>query len=251
MSFTNSKLVAYTKLSPNHSGARKNKIDTITIHHMAGNLTVETCGSVFQNTKRQASSNYGVGTDGRIGLYVDEANRSWASSSAENDNRAVTIEVANCGGAPNWPVSEKAYAALIELLADICRRNGIAKLIWGSSKADRVGHKNGCNMTIHQDFAATVCPGPYLMGKMGEIARDVNAKLGTGTVQTAAAPVSAVPYTVRVTEASLPIRKGPGMTYASTQCIKPGVYTIVEENCGFGRLKSGAGWIALAGVKKV
>lgn len=172
---SNSTLISYTKLSPHHSGQRTHAIDTITIHHMAGDLSVETCGQVFQTKK--ASASYGIGSDGRIALYVDEANRSWASSSAANDHRAVTIEVANCSGAPDWPVSEKAYAALIELLADICRRNGIARLVWSNSKDDRVNHENGCNMTVHQDFAATACPGPYLLGRMEDIAKKVNTRL--------------------------------------------------------------------------
>ena len=135
---SNSPLVVYTKLSPNHSGKRTKKIDTITIHCMAGNCSVETCGNLFANSARQASSNYGIGTDGRIALYVDEANRSWCTSSNANDQRAVTIEVANNGGAPDWPVSAKAYAALLDLVTDICKRNGIKRLVWSPSKNARV-----------------------------------------------------------------------------------------------------------------
>ena len=98
MAYTNSSLVTYKKLSPNRNSPRNHKIDTITIHCMAGNLTVETCGNLFAASSRQASSNYGIGSDGRIALYVEEKDRSWASSNAANDNRAVTIEVANDGG---------------------------------------------------------------------------------------------------------------------------------------------------------
>lgn len=249
---SNSLLVNYTKLSPMHSGKRNHSIDTITIHHMAGNLSVETCGRVFQTNR--ASANYGIGSDGRIALYVDEANRSWASSSAANDHRAVTIEIANCGGAPDWLVGQKAYATLIELVADICKRNGIEKLVWSGNKSDRINHRNGCNMTVHQDFMATACPGPYLMSKMPQIAADVNAKLGvTNTTTASSQPVQTAkfPYTVRVKNTGLPIRMGPGMTYASSAYIQPGVYTIVEESNGFGKLKSGAGWIALNSVTKL
>ena len=116
---SNSKLISYTRLSPNCNSPRNNKIDTITIHHMAGNLTVEQCGALFASPAREVSSNYGIGTDGRIALYVDEANRSWCSSSPANDNRAITIEVANDGGDPDWHVSDKALAALINLCVDI------------------------------------------------------------------------------------------------------------------------------------
>lgn len=175
---SDSKLVSYTLISPNCNSPRNRKIDTITIHHMAGNLTVEDCGRVFQNWKREASSNYGIGTDGRIALYVHEADRAWTSSSPSNDHRAITIEVANDGGAEtNWHVSDKALASLIDLLVDICKRNGIAKLVWSDKKDDRVHHRNGCNMTVHRDFAATLCPGPYLYSKHPWIAAQVNARL--------------------------------------------------------------------------
>lgn len=174
---SNSPLVSYTKLSPNHSGKRNHVIDTITIHCMAGNASVETCGALFANPSRKASSNYGIGSDGRIALYVDEANRSWCSSSSSNDNRAITIEVANNGGAPDWPVSNKAYAALLDLVTDICKRNGIKKLVWSTNKNDRINHKNGCNMTIHRDFSNKSCPGDYLYNRHGQIAAEVNKRL--------------------------------------------------------------------------
>lgn len=174
---SNSPLVNYTKLSPNHSGKRNHAIDTITIHCMAGNASVETCGALFANPSRKASSNYGIGSDGRIALYVDEANRSWCSSSSSNDNRAITIEVANNGGAPDWPVSNKAYAALLDLVTDICKRNGIKKLVWSTNKNDRINHKNGYNMTIHRDFSNKSCPGDYLYNRHGQIAAEVNKRL--------------------------------------------------------------------------
>lgn len=173
---SNSPLVSYTKLSPNHSGKRNHVIDTITIHCMAGNASVETCGALFANPSRKASSNYSIGSDGRIALYVDEANRSWCTSSAFNDNRAVTIEVANNGGAPDWPVSDKAYAALLDLVTDICKRNGIKKLLWKGDKS-LIGQVNKQNMTVHRWFAAKACPGDYLYNRHGQIAAEVNKRL--------------------------------------------------------------------------
>lgn len=175
---SDSKLVSCIMISPNCHHPRNHKIDTITIHHMAGNLTVETCGQLFQRQSREASSNYGIGTDGRIGLYVHEEDRAWTSGSPANDHRAITIEVANDGGQEtNWHVSEKAMASLIDLLVDVCRRNDIKKLVWSDSKEDRVNHRNGCNMTVHRDFQATACPGPYLYNKQGWIAEQVNKRL--------------------------------------------------------------------------
>lgn len=164
---SNSPLVDYVRISPHKNSPRKYAIDKITIHHMAGNLSVEACGNVFQTKK--ASSNYGIGSDGRVGLYCNESDRSWCSSSGENDHRSVTIECANNSGAPNWTVSDKAYKKLIELCVDICKRNGIKQLNW-------TGDARG-NLTIHKFFAATACPGPYLEARMPQIAKEVNERL--------------------------------------------------------------------------
>lgn len=170
---SNSPLVTYTKISSHKTSPRESKISKITIHHMAGNLSVETCGNVFQGT-RECSSNYGVSTDGKVGLYVDEKDRSWASSSSVNDNMAVTIEVADDGGADtNWHVSDVALAKTIELCADICSRNGIKSLNW-------TGDTSG-NLTVHRMFKATTCPGEYLLSKMSYIASEVNKQLGVST----------------------------------------------------------------------
>lgn len=173
---SNSPLINYTRLSPNHSGRRNHVIDTISIHCMAGDASVETCGALFADPSRKASSNYGIGSDGRIALYVDEANRSWCTSSASNDHRAITIEVANNGGAPDWPVSGKAYSALLDLLTDICRRNDIKELLWKGDKS-LIGQVDKQNMTVHRWFAAKACPGNYLYNRHGEIAAEVNRRL--------------------------------------------------------------------------
>lgn len=133
---------------------------------MAGNLTVETCGNIFASSAREASANYGIGSDGRVGLYVEEKNRSWASANRENDMMAVTIEVANDGGAPDWHVSDVAIAKLIDLCVDICKRNGIEKLNY-------TGDTRG-NVTRHNMFVPTSCPGPYLQSKFPYIVSEVN-----------------------------------------------------------------------------
>lgn len=162
---SNSPLVDFTSISPNSSNPRKGKITKITIHHTAGKICVEAMGSVFKPKTRKASANYGVDSDGRVGMYVEEKNRAWTSSSPENDHVAVTIEVSNDGGA-NWHVSDKALQKTIELCADICKRNGIEKLNF-------TGDKTG-NLTMHKYFAATGCPGPYLESKFPYIAEEVN-----------------------------------------------------------------------------
>lgn len=181
---SNSPLVNYTKISPNKSSPRNHKIDTVTIHCVVGQCSVETLGNVFAPTSRRASSNYGIGYDGRIGMYVEEKDRSWCSSNAANDNRAITIEVASDTKEP-YAVNAKAYAALIDLLVDICKRNGIKALVWSTNKADRVNHKNGCNMTVHRDYANKSCPGTYLYERHAQIASEVNKRLGSTNIKPA------------------------------------------------------------------
>ena len=169
---SNSKLVNHIHISPNRTSPRRNRIDRITIHHMAGNLTVETCGNVFAPRRRQASSNYGIGSDGRVGMYVEEKDRAWTSSSGANDHRAVTIEVADNVIGNGWGCSNAAMSKLILLCADICRRNGINRLTY-------TGNTNG-NLTLHKWFAATDCPGAFLERMMPTIANEVNHLLVSG-----------------------------------------------------------------------
>lgn len=259
MSYTNSPLVSYTKISPNRTPNRNHAIDTITIHCVVGQCSVETLGQVFAPTSRQASSNYGIGADGRVGMYVEEKDRSWCSSSASNDNRAVTIEVASDTTHP-YKVNDKAYAALIELVADICKRNGIKELKWKADKS-LIGKVDQQNMTVHRWFANKSCPGDYLYNLHGDIAKKVNAKLGVVTdtsepAKTETAVKSNVPYKVRIKIPNLRIRSGAGTNYAAKGFIAPGVYTIVEEATGtgatkWGKLKSGAGWVSLDYCTKV
>lgn len=162
--------------SPNHSGRRTKPIDVLTIHCMDGNLTVESCGAWFKQRRAAASSNYGVDSHGRIGGYVPEEYRSWASSSKENDQRAITIEVANIAGGPEYPVSAAAMESLIALCTDVCRRNNIKELLW---KADNtlLWRVDLQNMTVHRWFAKKACPGEYLYSRMGMIADAVNKRL--------------------------------------------------------------------------
>lgn len=210
---SNSPLVDYTRISPNKNSPRNHKIDTITIHCVVGQCTVETLGNIFAPTSRQASSTYGVGTDGKIGMYVEEKDRSWCSSSAANDNRAVTIEVASDTKHP-YAVNDRAFAALLDLVTDICKRNGIKKLVWSTKKADRMNHKNGCNMTVHRDYANKSCPGDYLYNRHGEIAAEVNRRLGvTDTAPDAGAGQGVTVYTVKKGDTLSAIAAKHGTTY--------------------------------------
>jgi len=173
---SNSPLVSYTKISPNKTSPRKHTIDTVTIHCVVGQCSVETLGEIFKPTSKQASCNYGVGPDGRIGMYVEEKDRSWCSSNRDNDDRAITIEVASDTTHP-YAVTDAAYSSLINLLTDICKRNNISELKWKADKS-LIGQVDKQNMTVHRWFANKVCPGDYLYNRHGQIAKEVNARLG-------------------------------------------------------------------------
>lgn len=211
---SNSPLVSYTKISPNKNSPRNHAIDTITIHCVVGQCSVETLGNIFAPTSREASSNYGIGYDGKIGMYVEEKDRSWCSSNAANDNRAITIEVASDTSEP-YAVNAKAYAALIDLVTDICKRNGIKKLVWSTNKNERVNHLNGCNMTVHRDYANKSCPGTYLYERHGDIAKQVNARLGATSDTT----TPSIPSTPTKVKAGDVIKLKSGATYISGQSI--------------------------------
>lgn len=325
----NSPLVSYTKISPNRTSPRIHAIDTITIHCVVGQLTAKgilnTSRFVNYDAQRGASCNYAVGCDGSIGLGVEEKDRSWCSSNAENDNRAITIEVASDTTHP-YAVRDAAYKSLINLLVDICVRNNIKKLLWKGDKS-LIGQPDKQNMTVHRWFANKSCPGEYLYSRHSKIAAEVNERLGYYFKDTTTVPKvtfkagdlvsltvdaryyngvdvptwvckkdwyvksvsgdrvvidksedgrhainSAInakylrmvkaktdlPYMVHITIPDLNIRCGPGTNYAKTgDYTGKGVFTITEvqngkgSTAGWGKLKSGAGWISLDYASKV
>ena len=196
---SNSSLVNMTMLSPNHSGHRNQPITKIAIHHTAGAISAATIGQIFRPTSRQASCNYGIGNDNKIVLCVDEANRSWCTSSSWCDNRAVTIEVANSANGGNWPVSDRTLATLIDLVTDICRRNGIRNCTY-------TGGKDGV-LQKHEWYANTNCPGPYLGSKFSYIASEVNKRLSGNSSSSGGASTSSL-YRVRKTWSDVKSQKG-------------------------------------------
>ena len=314
MAYTNSSLVSYTKLSPNHSGQRTHSIDRITPHCVVGQCSVETLGSIFLPTSRQASCNYGIGVDGRVGMYVEEKNRSWCSSSSANDQRAVTIECASDTTEP-YAFKDVVYQKLITLCVDICKRNGKSKLLWLGDKDKTLSYEPKSYemvLTVHRWFANKSCPGNWMYARMGDLAEKVTAQLGgssgsTGTevallyrvrktwedsksqkgaykilanakkcadanpgykvfdstgnvvyTSSSTEETSDVPFKVKVSISDLNIRKGAGTDYDRTgKFTGIGVFTIVEvksgkgSTAGWGRLKSGAGWISLDYAEKI
>lgn len=172
-------MISYTKLSPNNSGKRTMNIDRITPHCVVGQCSVETLGEIFSNTSRNASSNYGIGADGRVGLYVPENKRSWCSSSAANDQRAVTIECASDTNEP-YTMNDAVYKTLVKLCVDICKRNSKTVLLWLGDKEKTLAYSPESNemvLTVHRWFANKSCPGNWLYSRLGSLAATVTKEL--------------------------------------------------------------------------
>lgn len=250
MAYTNSSLVSYTKLSPNHSGQRTHSIDRITPHCVVGQCSIETLGNIFYPTSRQASCQYGIGSDGRIGMYVEEKNRSWCSSSNENDQRAITIECASDTTEP-YAMNSKVYDALIKLCVDICKRNGKKKLIWLGDKDKTINYAPKSDemvITVHRWFANKSCPGDWLYARLGDLAAKVTENLNDAAISDKVTPdkiYPETPFMVRVIINDLNYRSEPSMNGKIKGQTGIGTFTITEVKNGWGRLKSGVGWIYL------
>ena len=255
---SNSSLVTCTVKSPNHSGARTHSIDRITPHCVVGQLSASSIGGCFTSPSRQASCNYGIGTEGGVCLIVDEANRSWCSSSSANDQRAVTIECASDKTHP-YAFNSTVYNKLVDLCVDICQRNGKKKLIWIADKDKALAYNpksDEMQLTVHRWFANKSCPGDWLYNRLGELASTVTSKLGgSSTPVTPSAPKEenknfpTTPFMVRVLVSDLNIRKQPKMGDNVVGQTGKGSFTIVKVTDGWGLLKSYAdkenGWIYL------
>lgn len=250
MGYTNSSMVAYTKLSPNHSGQRTHSIDRISPHCVVGQCTAEGLGDWFAKSSTQASSNYGIDRNGRVGLYVEEKNRSWCTSSNANDQRAITIECAS-GTTEPYIMNNTVYETLIKLCTDICKRNGKKKLLWFADKDKSLNYTPKSDemvITVHRWFANKSCPGNWLYARLGDVAARVTANLG-GKDKTDDVKVDvkypATPFTVRVIINNLNYRSEPSMNGRVNGQTGIGTFTIMEVKNGWGRLKSGVGWIWL------
>ncbi len=232
MAYTNSSLVAYTNLSPNHSGQRTHSIDRITPHCVVGQLTAESICGCFTSATRQASCNYGIGTDGRVSLCVEEKNRSWCSSSSSNDQRAITIECASDKTEP-YAMNNAVYATLIKLCTDICKRNGKTKLLWFADKDKTLNYSPKSDemvITVHRWFANKSCPGDWLYARLGDLAAKVTAALGGSTESPSTEKT--VWYRVRKTWADSKSQLGAYKVLANAKAkadANPG-YAVFDEN---------------------
>ena len=260
MKTSNSPLVSFKKLSPNHSGLRTHKIDTITPHCIVGHLSLQSLGNVFSSKTRKASSNYGIDDAGNIGMYVEEKNRSWCSSSNTNDQRAVTIEIASDTTHP-YKITDEALQGLITLCVDICKRNNMPKLLWAPTKA-LIGKTDKQNITLHRWFSTKACPGDYIISKLEYVATEVNKQLIPKKIikpklivptKVAASPGE---YLVKITKETYR-RKGPGMNCSVIGLLRPNeVHTIVDLSTGYdfvkwGKLKNDLGWILVKDYSQV
>lgn len=251
---SNSPLVSCVCISPNKTSPRNHVIDTITIHCVVGQLSAESIGSCFDKKSANASCNYGIGKDGRIVMCVEEKDRSWCSSSASNDHRAITIECASDKKDP-YAINSDVYHSLIDLCVDICKRNNIPELRWKADKS-LIGHPEEQNMTVHCWFKNKTCPGPYIYNRLGRIASEVNTRLKNESV-TPGEKIK-MNFKVKVETPNLNIRSGPGTNYKKTGAHTGiGVFTIdtVEDGSGsktgWGHLLSDAGWISLDFAKRI
>lgn len=218
---SNSNLVSYTRISPNKNSPRNHAIDRISIHCVVGQCTAERIGEIFAPESREASSNYGIGLDGRIGMYVEEKDRSWCTSSGANDHRAVTIEVASDTAHP-YAVKAAAFSALLDLCADICKRNGKKRLLWFGDKEKTLAYTPKADemvLTVHRWFANKACPGEYLYSRHDAIAAEVTKRLNEiissapSAPSTPAVPSQEMVHTVQKGETLSSIAKKYGTTY--------------------------------------
>lgn len=247
MTFTNSPLVSKVHLSTKYN-PRTQKISKITIHHAAGVISFDNLLNYVATVGRDMSANY-ILSGGKLGLVVEEKNRAWTSSSAWNDQRAVTIEVANSSKGGNWPISDADLNMLIKWCADVCKRNGIPKLYYD-------GTKNG-SLTFHEMYANTNCPGPYIKSKVNYICSEVNKLIGAKSPTTASTKVTDTPTTKTSTGNQYQVVTTVyGYTSASDAIsdkdrkvtVKPGTYYIYNETSSavnVTKTKSSPGaWIA-------
>lgn len=233
MAYTNSSMVSYTKLSPNHSGQRTHSIDRITPHCVVGQLSAESICGCFTSPSRQASCNYGIGTDGKVSLCVEEKNRSWCSSSNANDQRAVTIECASDKTEP-YAMNSKVYDSLIKLCTDICKRNGKKKLLWLGDRNKVLNYTPKSDemvLTVHRWFANKSCPGGWLYARLGDLAAKVTAALGSPSEPKPASNKKQL-YRVRKTWTDSKSQKGAFSVLANAKkCVDSNKgYSVFDEN---------------------
>jgi len=252
MGYTNSPLVDCVKMSPNHSGKRTHRIDHITPHCVVGQCSAERIGDCFP-AGREASCNYGIGYDGRVCLIVDEANRSWCTSSNANDQRAITIECAS-DSTHQYAFKDACYKKLVKLCIDICQRNGIKKMLWINNKEKALNYEPKAGegiFTVHRWYANKSCPGDWMYNRMGQLCDEVNAGLNGGSYNPPEQG-AVVNYQAKViADDGLNCRIQPYVANNNLIMTYPAgtILTITKEQNGWGY--TGTGWVSLDYVEKI
>ena len=252
MGYTNSPLVDCVKMSPNHSGKRTHRIDRITPHCVVGQCSAERIGDCFP-AGREASCNYGIGYDGRVCLIVDEANRSWCTSSNANDQRAITIECASDSTHP-YAFKDACYKKLVKLCIDICQRNGIKKMLWINNKEKALNYEPKAGegiFTVHRWYANKSCPGDWMYNRIGQLCDEVNAGLNGGSYNPPEQG-AVVNYQAKViADDGLNCRIQPYVANNNLIMTYPAgtILTITKEQNGWGY--TGTGWVSLDYVEKI
>lgn len=233
-----SPLTVDTSLSPNHSGTRTKPITRITPHCIVGQCTVERCKTLFP-AGRNASSNYCISKDGKVVGIVSEKNRSWCTSSNENDQKAITIECSSDNTSP-YAFTDACYNTLVDLCVDICKAYGKTKLIWIADKNTALSYSpksDEMQLTVHMWYANKACPGPWLMARMDKLAATVTSRLGgtsttTTTATTTTTTASGTLYRVRKSWADKKSQLGAyrSLENAKKMADKNSGYYVFDEN---------------------
>ncbi|MCM1219442.1 MAG: N-acetylmuramoyl-L-alanine amidase [Lachnospiraceae bacterium] len=216
-------LATYRLLERNYSSRKGNTISKITIHHCAGNLSINTIYNMFNSTNQEASANYFIDCKGYVYCLVNEEFRAWTSGSFDNDSKAITIECANCSGEPEWEISSHTYQSLINLCADICDRYNITPTFDDTPNS---------SFTLHYMFQATACPGKFIREHMSQIISDVKEKLNISTETTTNIDLSDIKLYVNDVETNTWVSK---LLPAEIIC-KNGMYALAIQ-CSRGHFK--------------
>lgn len=219
--------VNYKKLS-------NRKIQYLVIHYVGATGSAEANCKYFKDVYRGASAHYFIGHDGDVWQCVEDKDvafhcgaTSYKHTYCRNDN-SIGIELCCRKRASNntWYFEEETINSAIELTKELMKKYGIT--------AD--------NVLRHYDVTGKVCPEPYV--------RDTSAwaqfKSNLSTPN-----IASIGYMVVVTADALNVRAGAGVGYKINTVVKKGeAFTIVKEFNGWGKLKSGAGWINLKYTKR-
>lgn len=167
---THSRYTTSIELSA-YNGTSRNghRVERVILHHMAGWFRTSVNFMKSRNS-RGSCSTYAVG-DGQMICLIDEDFRP-SSTGWQNDQNAITFEIANSQIGGNWPVDERSLEIVACTIADISIRHG-----WDDIR-------KGIEVRWHSQFSQTACPGPFVLSRIDWIvarAKQVRAELLGGS----------------------------------------------------------------------